>query len=462
MMTPDDSDRMRIIDAMWIDIDEGESPIAVGAVLEFVGTAPDLTSVEQRIAKMLPEAPRLHQRLQFSRGGRRQPTWVSTHVNVADHVQGVAVSDLAAGISELLARPMRRDRPLWDVTIFSGYAAGRWALAWRLHHSVADGEGATMLVGRALDMSADGGMTMTEWLLGKSEAAWLGQAGSDAGSAAGSGLRERLSQAAGSWGRTITAASSAIRPTLRSLLRLVPGVPTPVSGHPSRGRDWRCERVPLAQVKAAGRAHGATVNDVLLAAVANGFRELLIANDQMGPGRVVRAVMPVSTRRPGDSRANNQVTMIPVELPVVADHARDRLAAVVHQTQQGKASMLPQLISVLQGVADTLVPAALFEALVTRGGWTVGLVADTLVTNVRGPDVPVYFLGQEVRYLSAIIPVGAAMRTVVGINSYNGWIHVSVTGDAEHARDNQVLLEGIRQGINDLLTGDSTTPETRW
>ena len=75
------------------------------------------------------------------------------------------------------------------------------------------------------------------------------------------------------------------------------------------------------------------------------------------------------------------------------------------------------------------------------------------MTNVRGPNEPLFFLGTEVRYLSPIIPIGTTLRTVVGINSYNGSVNVSVTGDSAHSRDDRVLLDGI------ALTVDMLQPQ---
>lgn len=443
---------MRMIDAVWLDIEQSDAPIAVGAVLEFTGAPPPLDSVRRRIADIIEMTPRLSQTLRPSRTRVRQAVWEPFDLDIAEHVVEVEITDLEAAVSDLLSRPMSIDRPLWDVTVFAGYAADEWALVWRLHHSVADGEGATMLIGRTLDLEPTGGMTLTDAMM--SQAAAAAQARSaeldEADDEVAPGLTDRVNATARDlWGRAARTAA-ATPATLRSLVRMAPAPPTPISGHPSQGRDWRSLHLPLAEVKAAGKAHGATINDVLLAAVANGFRDVLIANGHMHPGRVVRAVMPVSTRRPGDARANNQVTMIPVELPVAESDPSQRLASVVRQTRQGKGSVLPQAIAAMQEVVDRLVPAPVLEAVVSRGGWTVGWIADTLVTNVRGPSVPQYFLGQPVQFLSAIIPIGSALRTVVGINSYNGWVNVSVTGDADHAEDNQILLAGIQQAVEEL------------
>lgn len=450
-MEPDDPRRMRMIDAVWLDIEQSDAPIAVGAVLEFAGDPPPLDRVRERIADIIELTPRLSQTLRPSRTLVRHAVWEPFDLDIDEHVVASQVSDLEAAVSDLLSQPMSFDRPLWQVNVFTGYAENEWALVWRLHHAVADGEGATMLIGRTLDLEPGGGVTLTDAMMSQAAAYAAAQAAEhDDDDEAPHGLPERVNATARDAWKRASRTAAATPATVRSLLRMAPAPPTPISGHPSQGRDWRSLHLPLDEVKAAGKAQGATINDVLLAAVANGFREVLLAHDQMHPGRVVRAVMPVSTRRPGDARANNQVTMIPVELPVAEADPQARLASVVRQTRQGKGSVLPQAIAAMQDVIDRLVPAPLLEVVVSRGGWTVSWVADTLVTNVRGPSVPQYFLGQPVRYLSAIIPIGSSLRTVVGINSYNGWVNVSVTGDAAHADDDAILLAGIQQAVEEL------------
>ncbi len=238
--------------------------------------------------------------------------------------------------------------------------------------------------------------------------------------------------------------------TVRGLLRLHPALPSDLTGAPAAGRDWRSLRLSLADVKQAGKAHGATVNDVLMSAVAGGFREVIVANGQDPSERTVRAVMPVSLRRPGDARSNNQVSMLPIELPVGEIDPVARLGAVVRQTMQGKKSLVPAIVGSMSEVVDKAFPAPLVEAVAPKFGWAFGWLSDTLVTNVRGPSEPLYFLGNEVRYLSPIIPIGSTLRTVVGINSYNGTVNISVTGDSQHGRDDKVLLDGIRMTVDML------------
>lgn len=448
-MDPDDPERMHFIDSLWMDLDTGDAPIAVGAVLEFVGRAPAISRVRQRIADVLPSASRLRQVPMPSRTGVLQPKWADADPDLDLHVTRETSDDLGHAVSEIMARPMSDERPLWDLTLVSGYASREWALVWRIHHSIADGEGVTMLVGRTLDMIPEGGETLTDWMVAEALAMRSESPGDD--SEGGDSLMDRALGLAKQTVDQAVSAAAMTPATVRGLLRLHPAPPSELSGPPSPGRDWRSIHLSLGEVKAAGRAHGATVNDVLMAAVAGGFREVILANGNDPTDRVVRAVMPVSLRRPGDARSNNQVSMIPVELPVGESDPVARLGAVVRQTRQGKNSLVPSVVGALTGAMDRTLPAPLAEALMPKFGWTFGWLSDTLVTNVRGPSAPLYFLGHEVRYLSPIIPIGTTLRTVVGINSYNGSVNVSVTGDAAHGRDDRVLLDGIALTVDMLL-----------
>jgi hypothetical protein len=92
-----DRSRMHMIDAVWLDVEQDDAPIAVGAVMEFSGRAPAITRVRQRIAEVIPLAPRLSQVPEASWDGLRQPKWVDVEVDLEVHVQRETVADLEAG-----------------------------------------------------------------------------------------------------------------------------------------------------------------------------------------------------------------------------------------------------------------------------------------------------------------------------------------------------------------------------
>ena len=123
-MDPDDPERMHFIDSLWMDLDTGDAPIAVGAVLEFSGRAPAIGRVRQRIAEVMPIAARLRQVPVHSRTGVLQPKWADADPDLSVHVTRETVTSLGAAVSAIMSRPMPDDRPLWDLTLVTGYAAG--------------------------------------------------------------------------------------------------------------------------------------------------------------------------------------------------------------------------------------------------------------------------------------------------------------------------------------------------
>lgn len=142
--------------------------------------------------------------------------------------------------------------------------------------------------------------------------------------------------------------------------------------------------------------------------------------------------------------------MIPVELPVGEADPAKRLGMVVRQTRQGKKSMVPAVVGAMSDALDKTLPQPLAEAIVPKFGWAFGWLSDTLVTNVRGPSEPLSFLGQEVRYLSPIIPIGSTLRTVVGDDSTDRTCR-GLAHSSQHGRDDRVLLDGIRLTVDSLL-----------
>ncbi len=118
-----------------------------------------------------------------------------------------------------------------------------------------------------------------------------------------------------------------------------------------------------------------------------------------------------------------------------------------------RAFGVPVALAGLLGLADRLVPEAVLAAGVRTAGRTVpAWFLDTLTTNVPGPRVPVYLAGRRVQAMFPIIPVAGHTRITTGIFSYDGSLHIGVTGDGEHAADVDVLAAGIRDGVAELAS----------
>jgi WS/DGAT/MGAT family acyltransferase len=216
-------------------------------------------------------------------------------------------------------------------------------------------------------------------------------------------------------------------------------------------RVWSWARVRLGDVKAVRAELGGTVNDVVLTIVAQGFRELLESRGEPVEGRVLRALVPVSVRRPGEKGAyNNRVSGVFAELPVGLVDPRERLTSIRAQmdgVKESKQAVAGDVLASLSGFAPPLL-LALGSRLMSS---SPQLGAHTGVTNVPGPQQSVQTLGRRLLESFPFVPVLGPVRIVVAIFSYDGGLHFGVTGDAGTAPDIGVLTAGIEHGMAELL-----------
>jgi WS/DGAT/MGAT family acyltransferase len=229
------------------------------------------------------------------------------------------------------------------------------------------------------------------------------------------------------------------------------GAASSLNGPIGPHRRWAWARARLSDIKQIREQHGGTVNDVVLAVITGGFRELLLSRGEPVEGRVIRTLVPVSVRAESERGTyNNKVSAMFAELPVGLEDPLARLGSVHEQMQELKQSgqaVAAERLTALGGFA----PAVLL-ALAGRVGTRLPQSAiNTVTTNVPGPQKPLYLAGRRMLEAFPFVPLGGHVRVGVAIFSYDGGINFGVTGDADTAPDIGVLCEGIEGGVAELL-----------
>jgi WS/DGAT/MGAT family acyltransferase len=247
------------------------------------------------------------------------------------------------------------------------------------------------------------------------------------------------------------ASASALRPATSSLTG-------PIGPH----RIWSWAKVSLGDVKRVRAAFGGTVNDVVLTVITNGFHDLLAGRGEAIPAdRVVRTMVPVSVRRPGEHGVyNNRVSAVFARLPVGLEDPQQRLTAIRRQMdgiKSSKQAVAGDVLAQLSGFAPPLL-LALGSRVMTR---SARLNMDTATTNVPGPQVAVHALGRRLLESYPYVPIVGTIRIVVAIFSYDGELYFGVTGDRDHAADVDTLTAGIEAGARALLALAAVEPESR-
>jgi diacylglycerol O-acyltransferase / wax synthase len=457
-------DRLSSFDTSFLANEKDNAHMAIGAVLVFDGSPPSQAEFLEQIRSRLHQLPRLRQRLLTPPLGLGTPFWVDDETfDVRRHVDRITLpapgtdAEMRALAGELLAPPLDRRKPLWELTLVDGFAAERFAIVYKTHHAMADGISAVdigMLLfdvereapppaeeepwrphrspsGAGLAARAATGVLATLRRLGR----WLTRAAHDPGDAsrrAGDGL-------AGLWEVTF------------NLLRAAPRVPINPRGVGPR-REFAWATFDLAEFKRIKNALGGTVNDVSLAVATGALRAWFAEAGTRTDGVELKALVPVSIRTVDEhGELGNKLTAMRGPLPVgIADPA-ERLATISAAMDGLKASKQPLGAEAIWGLNDwfrDFAPPVLLAPTAAINFST--RLFNLLVTNFPGPQIPFYALGRE---LTAIHPVGFLARRhglAIAILSYNGRVSFGLLADPDSAPGAARLAEHLETAVAEL------------
>ncbi|HLJ03300.1 MAG TPA: wax ester/triacylglycerol synthase family O-acyltransferase [Solirubrobacteraceae bacterium] len=457
-------DSMSSMDASFLHIEGSNNPMHIGGASIFEGPAPPFERLHEMVAAKLDLVPRYRQKVRFVPFGLGRPVWVEDpYFNLAYHLRHTALP--APGTEEILRRTaarifaqhLDRGKPLWEVWMIEGLSENRWALLSKVHHCMVDGVSATDLMTVMFDDSPRAAAaqtwhpapeptsvqlvarSVTRQLLNPAEPLSAVRDAAARPRAALTGIRDIA--------RGITSAAGLLRPLGSSSLT------GPVGPH----RIWSWRRVELSDVKAVRAALGGTVNDVVLSIVAGGLRELLQGRGEPVDGRSIRALVPVSVRRPGEKGVyNNQVSGMFAQLPVGIADPVQRLHAVRTQMdalKESKQAVAGEVLTSLSGFAPPML-LALSGRLMAR---SPSLGIQTGVTNVPGPQHPLQTLGRRLLESYPFVPLIGNVRISIAIFSYDGGLYFGITGDYDTCSDLDVLTTGVERAMVELLTERSAT-----
>lgn len=357
-------------------------------------------------------------------------------------------------VSELMTQPLDAKRPLWQFHFVPHFQGGS-ALVTRIHHCIGDG---LALIYVMLSMADDGpgARDAPRHDHDDEEVSWdtvarrLAQAIGAAMLVPAAVLKEingylndpgRLGESAGAMVSSVGA--------LGKLLLMPPDPATRFKGPLVTEKRVAWSRaVPIDTLKRIGRATGATINDVLIAALAGALRRYLLARDGAVPdGLDVRGVVPVNLRAIEDAhQLGNQFGLVFLALPLGLDDPLDRIFEVRKRMsaikQSPEAFVAFQILRVLG-----LAPKQVFDLALTL----FGMKATAVVTNVVGPRVPIRFVGRRMRQAMFWVPCAGRLGLGVSLLSYAGEVWLGVQADAGLVPDPEAVLAGFDDEVEGLL-----------
>jgi diacylglycerol O-acyltransferase / wax synthase len=451
---------MSPLDASFLFVENDTTPMHIGGVAIFDGPRPTHDELVSRIEAKLAMVPRYRQKVRFLPLNVGRPGWVDdTHFNIEYHVRRTGLPapggrpELDNLVGRVMSQHLDRARPLWEMWAVEGLDEGRWAMVSKVHHCMVDGVSSTDLMSVVFDADAvSPPPVVIPWLPSREPRGAELLVQSLVGAMSPVGQLTGLLEALRSPQTALRTGVETVRVLTGMAAKLLPPArPSSLTGSIGPHRRWTSAHASLADMKLARLALGGTINDVVLAAITKGFRDLLISRGEMGEGRPVRTLVPVSVRAAHERGTyNNRVSAVFVDLPVAREDPLGRLADIRGQMdgiKESKGALAGERLANLSGFA----PPMLLAAGQRLAASIPQQALHTATTNVPGPQHPLYFAGRRLLESSPFVPVLASVRTVIGIFSYDGGVHFGITGDYDSVPDIDVLRRGIESGVDELV-----------
>ena len=433
------AERLTGLDASFLHMERAGAHMHVASTIVFEGPAPSHEEFRDHIASRLHLVPRFRQKLRFVPFDQGRPIWVDDpHLNLDYHVRQSALP--APGSDEQLrnlaarvfSQQLDRSKPLWELWLIEGLSDGRFAIVGKSHHALVDGVSGVDITTVLFDLDADpqGAASPPPWLARPepTDLKLLGDA-----------WRERLTSPP-EIVRGFRAALRGPRQVLKGVgatsKMIGAGMAAPSSVFNVEigpHRRFAMAQADLAELKRVKDAHGGTVNDVILSIVAGAIGKYLRARGHDTEDLELRAMVPVSVRADEEHGAlGNRISAMMAPLPVWSEDPVERLRIVSEEMGDLKASgqavgaeILTKLTDFAPGTiasqAARLQPAQRFFNLV--------------VTNVPGPQFPLYVLGRKMESIFPMVPLARRQALCVGIMSYDGQVNFGLIGDYDAMAD---------------------------
>jgi diacylglycerol O-acyltransferase / wax synthase len=453
------NDRLSGSDMSNLNAERGPIHVHVGATILVEGAAPAYENLVAHVEQRLNLVPRFRQKIVKIPLGIENPVWGDdTSFDPRRHVRHVSVprpgrlDQLRDLVGRIMSEPLDMERPLWQLYLIEGLAGGRHAYVSKTHHALVDGVAAVDVGTILLDPSPRGTqlqMPEKPWDPDEpSPSMLIRRAASDR-------VRKPL-QAAGRAARNTirmpAKTAARVLRTAEAFTGLAAGGPAcPKSPFNVRiGRDRRIawHRTDLDRLKRAREiVEGSTVNDVILSVVAGALRSFLERRGETVPDYLV-ALVPVSIRRPNEEgELGNRISTIMVKLPLSEPDPRKRLEQLRDETARLKESDNARAASLLieaTGWAPPTLNRLLASAMARP------LIFNLAVSNVPGPQQPLYLLGRRLREIYPFVPLSPQNHALtIGMVSYDGRVFFGLVGDRDVVPDLDDLAGDLRQALRE-------------
>ncbi len=454
-------DRLSSIDASFLHQEGPTTHMHIGGVLIFEGPPPDFDDYVNHVRSRLHLVPRYRQKLATPPLETGRPVWVDDpDFNIEYHVRHTALpspgteEQLFLLAARIASQPLDRAKPLWENWLVEGLDGDRFALIWKTHHALVDGISGVDLATVLLDLEPSPPAPNNDL------EPWKPRREPSSVDLVAAGVRGSVGLATGLVTRAVSAAThpasslGMLRDAAEGVGEIVwaglnPAPETPLNVEIGPHRRYAVVRHQLADYKTIKNTFGGTVNDVVLTVVSGALARWLESRGVRTEGLEMRALVPVSVRNDSHrGTLGNKLTVMRGPLPIYIHDAVPRLGFVRRAMDGLKESKQAVGAATLTAVNQLAPPTILAEA--SRLNFSTRLF-NLLVTNIPGPQVPLFVLGRRLEDLFPLAFLPRNHALAVAIMSYNGGIDYGLLGDYDALPDIDVIADGIDASLKELL-----------
>ena len=479
-----DLSHLSLLDGAFLHLESPEMPMHVGSLALFEAPPPErgpwLDAVRAHVLSRMHLAPVFTRKLALMPFDLANPVWIrDDDIDIEYHIRHTVLprpgtmAQLEALAARLHSSLLDRSRPLWEFYVIEGLEDGRIGFYSKVHHAAVDGQAAVAMANSVFDLTPEPRRVRPpraprthRYQLGVAELL---------GAALGNQLDQMvrfaklmppLAGAALGTARTVITTRlrrgrGAAKPAVGTRLKLAPV--TPFNASITNQRAFACASLPLAEVKSIGRTLDSSINDMVLWLCATALREYLKDGREL-PDRTLVAGVPVSLRAEGDTSSNNQVSGTLIDLATQVADPMARLDAIRAATRAMKAEMgvfrdllptdFPSLGSpwLLSGLASLYGRSRMAHRL---------RVANVVISNVPGPQVPLYLAGARMTGMYPLSIVVHGIGLNITVQSYMGQLCFGLIACRRAAPDVHDLTERLHAALGALRTLEASVTAAR-
>jgi WS/DGAT/MGAT family acyltransferase len=465
-------DRLTALDSTFLHLeDHSAAHMHVASVMVFSGKAPSHQELADHVQSRLHLVPRYRQRLAHVPLGQGRPMWTDDpHFNPYYHIRHTALpkpaddATLKRLAGRLFSQRLDRSKPLWEIWLVQNLSGNRFALVAKTHHALVDGVSGVDITTVLFDTARDPSPVAPP-------APWSAKPLPGQAKLLGEALLERstmpneMLRGARALLRAPRRVASQVRDGLVNVGATTlagvrsPAPPTPFNVEIGPHRRYTFVDADLARFKATKDALGGTLNDAVLTSVSLALGRYLRREGEDTEGLVLKAMVPVSVRTKGQRGAlGNQVAAMWAPLPVGVESPTECLREISAAMEELKKSGQAVGAQVLTNLAGFAPPTILSQAarLQARQQYF-----NLVVTNVPGPQFPLFLLGRELHGLYPVVPLAARQALGIAVMSYNGHLGFGLLGDYDALPKLDAIADDLKWAIGSLYRAAGVSPPKR-